>query len=54
MARTRLSTPAALNTEFVIVRRQGDGVAEFSATGTTVLQPGDLVQARTRPATNAN
>jgi glycosyltransferase involved in cell wall biosynthesis/protein involved in polysaccharide export with SLBB domain len=54
MARTRLSTPASLDTEFVIVRRQGDGVAEFSATGTTVLQPGDLVQARTRPATNAN
>jgi glycosyltransferase involved in cell wall biosynthesis/protein involved in polysaccharide export with SLBB domain len=54
MARTRLSTPAALDTEFVIVRRRGDGVAEFSATGTTVLQPGDLVQARTRPATKAN
>jgi glycosyltransferase involved in cell wall biosynthesis/protein involved in polysaccharide export with SLBB domain len=54
MARTRLSAPASLDTEFVIVRRQGDGVAEFSATGTTVLQPGDLVQARTRPAPSAN
>lgn len=53
MARTRLSTPGALDTEFVIVRRQGDGVAQFAATGTTVLQPGDLVQARTRPALNA-
>jgi glycosyltransferase involved in cell wall biosynthesis/protein involved in polysaccharide export with SLBB domain len=53
MARTRLSTPGALDTEFVIVRRQGDGVAQFTATGTTVLQPGDLVQARTRPALNA-
>jgi glycosyltransferase involved in cell wall biosynthesis/protein involved in polysaccharide export with SLBB domain len=50
MARTRLSTPASLDTEFVIVRRQGSGVAEFTATGTTVLQPGDLVQARSRQA----
>jgi protein involved in polysaccharide export with SLBB domain len=52
MARTRLSTPAALDTEFVIVRRQGDGVTQITATGATMLLPGDLVQARTRPALN--
>jgi predicted nucleic acid-binding Zn-ribbon protein len=53
MTRTQLSSASASETEFMIIRRQGDGVTQFTATDTTLLEPGDLVQARSQGAPGA-
>lgn len=44
IARSQLGGPTALETEFRIVRRTYNGVMQIPATGTTVLEPGDLIQ----------
>jgi protein involved in polysaccharide export with SLBB domain len=45
MAKTHLATMGSLNTQFMVIRRAATGVVQIPATDTTVLEPGDLVQA---------
>lgn len=50
ISRLALSTQ---NPEFRIVRRSGDKVLSIAASGTTLLEPGDLVEVTNRPLANS-
>jgi len=44
-AAAALASPAAQDTKFIIIRRSNGGSSVIRASGTTLLEPGDLVQA---------
>ena len=52
-AAATLASPAAQDIRFVIVRRSNGGSSVIQASGTTLLEPGDLVQATSGTNTSA-